>query len=232
MKNERILEMPPEDRPRERLTRSGVGTLSDAELLAIFIRTGTQGRNAVDIAREILGKHVNLTGLSRCSLAELQKSAKGIGQAKACELMAVFEIARRLARGIAPRPKIDNPEMIYKILGPELQMLRKEVVRVMLLNTKYELLTIEEVSSGSVNESVAHPREIFRPALIHCAFAIVVVHNHPSGDPSPSEADRRLTRRLVESAEVLGIRLLDHVIVGAPAEGKLPYVSFRELGLI
>ncbi len=232
MSTERILEMPVEERPRERLAKGGPSALSDAELLAIFIRTGTKGRNAVAVARDLLTRHGNLAGLSRCSMKELKAAAKGIGTAKASELSAAFELARRLARGMAPRPKIDTPEALYEILGPEMQMLRREAVRVVLLDTKYQLLAIEEVSSGSVNESVAHPREIFRPALIHSAYALAVVHNHPSGDPTPSEADRRLTQRLASAADTLGIRLLDHVIIGSPAPGRAPYTSFKELGLL
>lgn len=228
----KIHEMPPEERPRERLARSGGTALSDAELLAIFIRTGTAGRNAVEVAREILQKHGDLSGVARCSWEELRRAAKGIGPAKACELLAVFEIARRLARGIAPRPKIDTPQSIYDLLAPEMQQLRREVVRVLLLNTKYQLLAMEEISSGSLNESVAHPREIFRPALVHSAFAVAVVHNHPSGDPAPSQADHQLTRRLVQAADILGIRLLDHVIIGQPDGTRVPYASFREMGVI
>jgi len=227
-----IKEMPEEDRPRERLARLGAKSLSDAELLAIFIRTGTKGRNALEIARELLLLHGDWNGLSRCSKLEIQKSAKGIGDAKACELAAIFEIANRLSRGTLTRKRIKTPEEIYEIVGSELQMLRQEVVRVLLLNTKFELLAIEEVSSGSVNETVAHPREIFRPALVHSAFAIAVVHNHPSGDPTPSEADRILTRRLVQSAGILTIRLLDHVIVGSPAPNRKAFFSFREAGEI
>lgn len=228
----RIGEIPPDERPRERLSRGGGGVLSDAELIAIFIRTGTKQKNAVEVARELLEKHGSLQGLSRCSVKELQNSAKGIGLAKACELAAVFEISKRLAKGSAPRPKIDTPEAVYHLLATDLQSLRQEVVRVLLLNTKYELIAMEEVSSGSVNESVAHPREIFRPALVHSAYAVAVVHNHPSGDPTPSEADRRLTRRLAQAADSLGVALLDHVIIGSPSGGRQPYVSFREMGLL
>jgi DNA repair protein RadC len=147
-------------------------------------------------------------------------------------LAAIFEIGRRLALGPGIRPKLDHPEAIYALLAPEMQTLRREVLRVLLLNTKYEMVAMEEVSAGSVNESVAHPREIFRPALVHSAFALVLAHNHPSGDPAPSEADRRITARLSQSAEILGIKLLDHVIIGAFKNGNQPYFSFREAGLL
>lgn len=230
MNPERMSEMPVEERPRERLARGGVRSLSDAELLAIFIRTGTAGRGALAVARELLARYGSLDGISKCSFAELRRSVKGIGLAKASELAAIFEIGRRLALGPGIRPKLDHPEAIYSVLGPELQTLRREVLRVLLLNTKYEMIAMEEVSAGSVNESVAHPREIFRPALIHSAYALVLVHNHPSGDPNPSEADRRVTTRMVQAAEVLGIKLLDHVIIGAYKTGQLPYFSFREAG--
>jgi DNA repair protein RadC len=113
-----------------------------------------------------------------------------------------------------------------------MRMLHKESLRVILLDTKYHLLRIEEVSLGSINESIAHPRDVFRPAIISSAYAVIVVHNHPSGDPSPSQSDHSLTRRLNEAAELLQIRLLDHIIIGAPAEGRAPYFSFKEAGVL
>jgi len=232
MPEERILELPQDERPRERLLHHGPASLSEAELLAVFIRTGTQGRNAVRIGRELLASLGGLHGLARCSVEDLRRSVKGIGLAKACELAAAFELGRRLARGPGERLSLHDPGAIYDLLAQEMQSLRTESVRTLLLDTRYQLIRVETISTGTVNESLAHPREIFRPALTHSAFAVVVAHNHPSGDPTPSEADRRLTQRLSSAAEILGIRLLDHIIIGSPAPGRIPYTSFRELGLL
>ena len=156
----------------------------------------------------------------------------GIGQTKAVQLVAAFGLGQRLARESLARKKIDSPELVCDLIAAEMRMLHKESLRVILLDTKYHLLRIEEVSIGSVNESIAHPREVFRPAIISAAYAVIVVHNHPSGDPSPSQADHSLTRRLSEAAELLQIRLLDHIIIGAPAEGRAAYFSFKEAGVL
>src|SRR5947207_3552723 len=157
---------------------------------------------------------------------------RGVGFAKAVQLVAAFGLGQRLARETLSKQKIDSPELVNELVGPEMRRLRKESLRVILLDTRYHLIKVEEVSLGSVNESIAHPRDVFRPALIYSAYAVVVVHNHPSGDPSPSQADHSLTRRLREAAELLQIKLLDHVIIGAPAEGRLPYFSFKEMGAL
>ncbi len=128
--------------------------------------------------------------------------------------------------------KLTEPAEVYDLLGLELRALHRESLRVILLNTRFQLMRVEEVSLGSMNESIAHPREVFRPAIVYAAYAVIVAHNHPSGDPSPSQADHSLTRRLREAAELLQIRLLDHVIIGGPAEGRLPYFSFKEAGIL
>jgi DNA repair protein RadC len=130
------------------------------------------------------------------------------------------------------KQKIDSPELVNELIGREMRMLRKEVMRVILLDTRYHLLRIDEVSTGSINESIAHPREIFRPAVIASAHAVVLVHNHPSGDPSPSQADHRLTRRLAEAAELMQIKLLDHIIIGAQSNERPGYFSFKEAGVL
>lgn len=227
----RIHELPPQDRPREKLIALGAGALADSELIAILLRTGMKGANAIDVARQLLAKYQSLSGLARCSVAELSK-IKGVGPAKGVQLAAAFGLASRLARETLVRQRLDTPELINDLLGAELRALTRESLRVVLLDTKYHLLRVEEVSHGSLNESVAHPREIFRPALIFSAFAMIVVHNHPSGDPAPSDADHRLTRRLNEAANLLQIRLLDHVIIGSGDNGRRPYFSFREAGVI
>ena len=227
----KIQELPAQDRPREKLAALGAGALSDSELIAILLRTGMVGANAIDVARELLAEYKTLGGLARCTVRELEK-IPGVGPAKAVQLAAAFGLATRLAREQLIKQKLDTPELVYALLGAEMRALSRESLRVVLLDTQLQLMRSEEVSSGSLNESVAHPREIFRPALIYAAFAIIVVHNHPSGDPAPSDADRRLTVRLAEVARLLQITLFDHVIIGTGDNGRRPYFSFREMGLL
>jgi DNA repair protein RadC len=227
----KIREMPQDERPREKLIARGTGALNDSELIAILLRTGLVGANAIDVSRKLLRRFKSLTALSRCTVEELTE-IEGIGPAKAVQLVAAFGLGQRLARETLSRQKIDSPELVYELLAGEMRALHKESLRVILLDTKYHLLDLKEVSLGSVNESIAHPREVFRPAIISSAYAVIVVHNHPSGDPSPSQADHSLTRRLSEAAELLQIRLLDHIIIGAPAEGRPAYFSFKEAGVL
>ena len=232
MRAPRIREIPESDRPREKLTTRGASSLTDAELIAIFLRTGTHERNVIDVAREVLGARGGLHALSRASVQELINSAKGIGPAKAAELAAVFEVGKRLARGPAKRPKLDTPQAVYELLAPEMWALDRERLYALLVDTKHRLIWMEIVSVGSLNESIAHPREILRPALIHSAYGFILAHNHPSGDPAASDADRRLTRRIHEAADLLRINLIDHIIVGTPEEGRQPYFSFKENNLL
>lgn len=227
----KIREMPADDRPREKLLARGADALTDAELIAIQLRTGLVGANAVQVAAKLLEQFGSLGGLSRCTLDELAK-IPGIGPAKAMQLIATFKLGQRLAKETYAQAKIDTPELVYELLSAEMRGLHKESLRVLLLDTRYRLIRTEEVSLGSVNESIAHPRDVLRPAVISSAYAVIVVHNHPSGDPSPSQSDHSLTRRLAEAAELLQIKLLDHIIIGAPAEGRLPYFSFREAGVL
>jgi DNA repair protein RadC len=227
----KIQEMSDDERPREKLAAHGARALTDAELIAILLRTGVSGANAVEVARQLLEKYGSLTGLSRCSLDELSK-IKGVKFTKAVQLVAAFGLGDRLAREKWVKQKIDSPELANELLGPEMRRLRKESLRVILLDTRYHLIRVEEVSLGSVNESIAHPRDVFRPAVICSAYAVIVVHNHPSGDASPSQTDHSLTRRLAEAAELLQIKLLDHIIIGAPADGSPGYFSFKEAGVL
>ncbi len=227
----KIREMPQDQRPREKLLVHGVSALSDPELIAILLRTGLRGANAVEVGRQLLEKYKSLTGISRCSVNELRK-IPGIGQTKALELVAAFGLGQRLAHETLSKQKLDSPELVSELVGQEMRRLRTESLRVILLDTRYRLLHIEEVSVGSLNESIAHPREIFRPAITYSAYAVIVVHNHPSGDASPSQTDHSLTRRLAEAAELLQIKLLDHIIIGAPSEGNPGYFSFKEAGVL
>ena len=227
----KIREMPQEERPREKLAAHGASALTDPEVIAILLRTGLVGANAIEVGRELLQKYGSLRGLSRCSVDELKK-IPGVGPAKAIQLAAAFDIGRRLAHETLSKQKIDSPELVNELIGAEMRRLRKESLRVILLDTRYRLIRAEEVSVGSGNESIAHPREVFHPAVAASAYAVIVVHNHPSGDASPSQADHSLTRRLAEAAELLQIKLLDHIIIGAPVDGNAGYFSFKEAGVL
>lgn len=227
----KIREMPQQERPREKLAAHGAAALTDPELIAILLRTGVTGKNVVDLARELLQKYGSLGELSRCGVDELSK-IRGVGPAKALQLVAAFGLGQRLAQQTLSKQKLDSPELVHELLGEEMRMLRKESLRVVLLDTRYHLIRVEEISLGSVNESIAHPRDVFRPAVISSAYAVIVVHNHPSGDASPSQTDHSLTRRLAEAAELLQIKLLDHIIIGAPSENGPGYFSFKEAGVL
>jgi DNA repair protein RadC len=227
----KIREMPAQERPREKLAAHGASALTDPELIAILLRTGVPGANAIEVARKLLKDYGSLAGLSRCTVDELA-GVRGIGFTKAVQLVAAFGLGQRLARETLSKQKIDSPELVNELVGPEMRRLRKESLRVILLDTRYHLIRVEEVSIGSVNESIAHPRDIFRPVLVSSAYAVIVVHNHPSGDASPSQTDHSLTRRLAEAAELLQIKLLDHIIIGTPAEGSPGYFSFKEAGVL
>jgi DNA repair protein RadC len=227
----KIHELPEQDRPREKLARLGAQGLTDSELIAILLRTGLPGANAVDVARQLLQRFGSLAGLARCTVPELA-AIKGVGPAKAVQLAAAFGLASRLARERLEKQEMSAPDQIHALLGDELRALHQETLRVVLLDTKLRLMRVEEISLGTLNETTAHPREIFRPAILHAAYAIVVVHNHPSGDPAPSDADRRLTTRLVEIGRLLQIALIDHIIIGSASGGRQPWFSFREMGMV
>jgi len=227
----KIHELPEQERPREKLAAQGAAALSDSELIGILLRTGVKGANAVDVGRQLILRFGSLAGLSRASLAELSK-VKGVGSAKAVQLAAAFGLASRLAVEALSGMPLDTPAKVFELLGAEMRQLGKESLRVVLLDTKMRLLRAEEVSLGSLNECLAHPREILRPAVLHNAYAFILVHNHPSGDPTPSDADRRLTLRIAEAARLLQVNFSDHVIIGSPAPNRAPYFSFREAGII
>lgn len=231
MAQSKIREMPEDDRPREKLARRGASALNDSELIAILLRTGIAGANAIVVAENLLKTYGSLRGLSRCGVEELAK-VPGVGFAKAAQLAAAFDLGNRLARESLTNQKIDSPELVNALVGGEMRMLRKEEMRVLLLDTRYHLIRTEDVSVGSINESIAHPRDVFRPAVIASAYAVIVVHNHPSGDPSPSQADHSLTRRLAEAAELMQIKLLDHIIIGAQSNSSPGYFSFKEAGVL
>jgi len=229
---ERILDLPDEEKPREKLKQRGASALTDAELLALFFGTGLPGLNAIGMGRALIQQFGSLQALSRQSLHDLIK-IRGIGPAKASQLAAIFEFGKRLAVERRSQSPLDSPEAVYDLLGPSLQSLAYESLQVILLNTKYHLIQTQEISRGGLNECIAHPREILRAAITHSAYAFILVHNHPSGDPSPSRADRKLTRQLKQASEHVSIEMLDHIIIGSPsAHSEQAFFSFREMGLI
>jgi DNA repair protein RadC len=222
------------DRPRERLARLGPRALLDAELLELLIGAGSRGASAHQLAARLLGEGGELAGLSGWEPTDFAR-VRGLGPAKAAELAASFELARRLReRGSDPGARLDAPAKVWARLEPLTVGLAVEKCWVLCLNRRHRLLGLQEVSSGTATSSLLHPRELFRVALKHAAPAAIVAHNHPSGDPTPSPADRAVTRQLAEAGRVLGVELLDHVIVGRPeadAQGK-GWFSFGEAGLI
>lgn len=228
-----IKDLPEDERPREKLERSGAKMLSDAELLAIFFGTGRPGISVIELSRELL-EHFggSLRELSRAETVELQ-DIKGIGPAKSAQLAALFEFARRIARQAYESQPIDSPEDVYALLGTEMQSLSQESVRVILLNHRRELIRVVEIFRGTKNECFANPAEILRPAIAYSAHSIILTHNHPSGDPSPSAADLKATRTLNDACETMGIALADHVVLGSVSTSfPSGYYSFREGGLL
>ncbi|MFQ5912635.1 MAG: DNA repair protein RadC [Nitrospinota bacterium] len=225
-----IRQWPETERPRERLLARGAGELGEAELLAIILRTGggagEGGGSALDLARSLLYRFGGLRGIENAGLNELC-TVRGMGPAKVAQLKAALELGRRFLAERAKEYVFSSSEDAAAYFAPRLRVRQKELFQVALLNTKNQLLKVETVSQGSLNESVVHPREAFAPALKESAASVIFVHNHPSGDPAPSEADRRLTRRLRETGELLGIRVLDHLIVGESA-----HYSFADHGEI
>lgn len=222
---------PHNEHPVARLTALGLAALTECEILAILLRTGTAGLTAVELSRKLLQRYGSLGGLCRCSVEELTR-IKGIGKAKAILLVAAFGLAHRLCTESVRRERIDSPERVFQLLGLEMRILSKESLRVVLLDTRYQLMRVEEVSRGTVNESIAHPRDIFAPVFTAAAFAFVLVHNHPSGDPAPSEADRQLTTQLGKASKLLQVQLLDHVILGSADNGRTPWFSFKQAGFL
>ncbi len=227
----RIQDMPDCERPREKLARLGPAALDHAELLALFLRSGTKGRSAIEIGRELLVKHGSLGALGRLDAKQLA-AERGIGPAKASELTAAFELGARVAREQSHDQLLDSPELIHGMLAPQVAHLPHESLRVVLVTSRLRHSATFEVSRGTVNETLAHPREILRPVITHAAHGFVLVHNHPSGDPAPSQADRELTARVRDAAQLLQVRFVDHVIIGRPAAGREPWFSFRAAGAI
>ena len=221
-----IRELPSEERPRERLLALGAGSLTNSELIAILLRTGMRGENVLNLAARLLTACSGLRGLLQASVAEIC-TLKGVSEAKAAQVVAALELGRRAASmGPEERALIRTPEDLYNLIGAELAHLAQEKLCVVLLSTKQEVLRVHPVYQGTVNSASVRIAEVLRPAIKENSPNLVVVHNHPSGDPTPSPEDIRITRRLVASAATMDIDLQDHLVVGARG-----FVSMRQQGL-
>lgn len=229
----RIKDLPASERPRERLLAKGAEALATEELIAILLRTGTAGVSALDAARALLKQFGSLDALSRARIEELA-SLRGMGRDKAVTLKAAFTLAQRLAREVAATaPVLETPQQVADLLREDCRAREVEHFQVLLLNTRRRLIRVEPVpvSQGTLDTILVHPREVFKAAIAANAAALVLVHNHPSGDPTPSEADVRVTRELIRAGQLLKIEVLDHVIIGRrTADRDKDYVSLRELG--
>jgi DNA repair protein RadC len=227
----RIKDQPPSERPRERLVEQGPDALSPAELVAILIRTGLKGANAVEIGKQLMTRYVTLEALAQASLDDLC-SVKGIGRDKAVTLVAAFTLARKMVEELRrDSPVLDTPERVADLLREQNRSYDVENFQVVLLNTRRRLIRVDKISQGTLDTLLVHPREVFKLAIAAKASAIVLVHNHPSGDPAPSEADIKVTRDLIRAGQLLKIDVLDHVILGQRThERPRDYASLRELG--
>ena len=222
-----IRDTPTTERPREKLKNFGPDHLSNAELIAILLRTGVKGEGVVIMAQRILHRFGGLPGLARANFVELC-AEHGISEAKASQLLAAMALGRRLSSLRTDENRIVNsPADVAKMLFGEMSFLDREHLRTVLLNTRNEVVGVREIYVGNVNSSMARPAEIFKPAIRENCPAIIVVHNHPSGDPSPSGEDIVVTRQLVQAGEILGIEMLDHIIIGSNER----FVSLKQQGL-
>jgi len=226
-----LKDQPASERPRERLAALGADALSHAELIAILLRTGLKGANAVEVGRQVLQKFGTLQSLAQTSVADLQK-VKGIGRDKAVTLVAAFALARKMAADLkSESPVLEAPEAIVNLLREDNRLLQVETFQVVLLNTRHRLILVEMISQGTLDTILVHPREVFKAAIAANAAALVLAHNHPSGDPTPSEADVKVTRDLIRAGQLLKIEVLDHIIIGCTtSERAKDYASLRELG--
>lgn len=222
---------PDPDLPREKIYKYGSAALSNAELMALFLSSGTVGRNVIEVANDLLIKYGSLQEMGRMPVSEYMNN-KGIGLAKACKLAAAFELGIRLSKERLGSVPLDSPQLIYDHFSHQLNNLPHETALVVTLDTRLHHTSTTTISAGTVNETSAHPREILRPVVTRNSYAFILIHNHPSGDPSPSKADFRITENLVKAAEIMQIRFIDHIIIGRPYPGRDPYFSFRSAGTI
>lgn len=223
----KIKDWPEEERPRERLIKWGADKLTDTELLAILLRVGGFEDTAIDLARRLLQKFGGFRGLDSKSVAELCE-INGIGPAKAAQIKAALEVGKRVfVAKSKEKKKIESSEDVNLLVGPYLRDLPREVFKILLLTSRNNLIAEKTIFEGSLTESLVNPREIIKETLNEAAASIIFIHNHPSGNPQPSDEDKRMTTRLVNACQFVGIKVLDHIIIG-----KDQYFSFSENGLI
>jgi len=222
-----IKEMPQTERPRERLKKQGKQALSTSELIAIILRTGTKHRNVIEIAGDVYRQFKSIGAINATPVHELAK-IRGLGEVKSIQLIAALELGRRMYEEQVPNQVlVDNPKAIFQYMRPHVEHLRQEVFSAIYLNTKAQIIHREQLFVGGLDSAIVHPREVFKHAVNHSAASVILVHNHPSGDPSPSESDLSMTRAIIKAGTLMHINVLDHIIIG---RGR--YYSMREHGEI
>ncbi len=227
LKKAKIKDLPERERPRERLERNGASSLSDVELIAILLRTGTKEASALDLAKGLISKTGGLERLLCMDFKELS-AIKGIGKSKAASILAAIELGRRGMRAKGrEKVKIKGPEDVFSFLSPRFKGAKNEKFGILILDTKNNIKAEKIISEGDLQSSIVHPREIFHYAILELASSIILFHNHPSGDPTPSDYDREITKKIASAGKIMGIEVLDHIIIG---DGI--YYSFKEKGEI
>lgn len=223
----KIKDIPQSERPREKLLSQGVESLNNEELLAIILGTGVKGENVINLSRRIISELNGLDGILSASLEQV-KAIKGVKDSKGSQIIAIAELSKRIGSlKTTIRQKVNKPNDLADLLYPEMTSLTQEVLKLIILNTKNEILKTKDVFKGTLNSSLVHPREIFNEALKSSAASIIICHNHPSGDPTPSKEDITITKRISDCGRLLGVNLTDHIIIG-----NNKYVSLREKGII
>ena len=223
----RIKEWPEEERPREKLLKAGAHELTNSELIALLLGSGTSGVSAVSLAKRMLVEYSHLSDLACASVKELTRM-KGVGEASCARLLAAFEIGRRIESGPSSKKlKISSPVDIYKVYAPLLRDKRMEIFKIVLLNSGNRIIRDVTITQGIINSSIVHPREVFKPAIDYLAAGIILLHNHPSGEKKPSIEDKRVTEQIFKAGEMLDIPVLDHIIIA-----KDGYFSFVENSII
>ena len=222
-----VRDLPKPERPRERLQKLGPEALSSQELLALIIGRGIPKKSVMTIAQELVMGFGNVKAIGQATLEQLCQ-IKGIGPAKAAQIKACFELAKREELDTDEENfDVKSPEAVFKVISSSIKDKAREHFKLILLNSRNRKIGISSISTGTLTTSLVHPREVFREALAHSAASVILAHNHPSGDPEPSEDDLKITRKLVESGKILGVEVIDHIIIG-----KNNFYSFREKGLI
>lgn len=219
-----IRDLPVEERPRERLLRHGMDSLSSVELLALLMRSGLRGRSVLQIAQDLIHHFGSLQSISEATIEELCQ-IRGLGEAKAIQIKAAFTLGKRIKPDDPQSSSIDSPQQAYQLVREKMEDQKQELFGIILKNAKGHLIQFQIISMGTLSETLVHPREVFYPAIRHKAAGIILVHNHPSGDPTPSPEDFDLTEAIIQASKVVGIPVHDHIIVG-----KNQYYSFRQKG--